>query len=135
MDSFNNIYELNQEREDMSFLIFDESYIQEIERINAIETQKVKKILDDAIEKNIVLNLNEKGKNEWYPLLYATYMDNIEMAKLLIEYANKNDIVLEINKKNNDGYNPLLWAIERNKIKIVQLLIDYARKKNCFGNK
>jgi len=131
MDSFNNIYRQNWKRKP-SYSLNNFFYNQQIRRIEETTAQKVKKILDDAIEKNIVLNLNEKGENEWYPLLYATYMGDIEMAKLLIGYANKNDIVLEINKKNNDGYNPLLWAIERNKIKIVQLLIDYARKKKLF---
>ena len=72
----------------------------------------------------------KKNEYKWYPLLYSTYRNDIEMVKLLIEYANKNNIALELNDKNIQGHNPLIWAILRNNIEMVQLLIDYANKND-----
>ncbi|KAL6632930.1 ankyrin, partial [Neocallimastix sp. 'constans'] len=60
----------------------------------------------------------------------ATYKDNIEMIKLLIDYANKNNIVLKINERENNGDYPLFRATFNNNTEIVKLLIDYANKKN-----
>ena len=31
--------------------------------------QEVKRILNDAVKNKIVLNLNKKNENEWFPLL------------------------------------------------------------------
>ena len=89
-------------------------------------TQKVKNILDYATENKFILELNEKDKDGWYPLLDAIscYNNNIEMVKLLIDYANKNKIILELNKKNTIGLYPLLKAIYYDNIEIVKLLID-----------
>jgi len=62
-------------------------------------TQNVKKILDYASKNKIILELNEKDIDGWYPLLEVTYYNNTEIVKLLIEYANKNKIILELMKK------------------------------------
>ncbi|KAG4092973.1 ankyrin [Neocallimastix lanati (nom. inval.)] len=94
--------------------------------------KEVKRILEDANENKIVLNLNKKIKKKWYPLLYAISNNNIEMANLLIKYANNNKIVLKINEKNNHGDNSLTWASSNNNIKMVKLLIDYANKNNII---
>ncbi len=66
-----------------------------------------KLIIDYANKHNITLNINDKEKEGYYPLLIATSKDNIEMVQLIIDYANKNNIILDINDKNNFGDNPL----------------------------
>ncbi|KAG4084471.1 hypothetical protein H8356DRAFT_1298918, partial [Neocallimastix lanati (nom. inval.)] len=55
-----------------------------------------------ANKNNSVLKINEQNKIGNYPLLWATYKDNIEIVKLLIDYANTNNIVLKINEQDND---------------------------------
>jgi ankyrin repeat protein len=49
----------------------------------------VQLLIDYANKNKIILNLNEKNENGWYPLLRATDKNNIEMVQLLIDYANK----------------------------------------------
>ena len=66
-----------------------------LNEIRSGNTQKVKNILDYANKNKIILELNEKNKYRWYPLLDATYFDNIEMIQLLKDYANKNKIILK----------------------------------------
>jgi ankyrin repeat protein len=103
----------------------------ERELLNGIirnNTQEVKNILEYSTENKIILELNKKGRDGWYPLSRAIFEDNIEIVQLLIDYSIKNKISLELNEKNSiDGY-PLLEAISNNNIEIVKLLIDYANK-------
>jgi len=99
--------------------------------------------MEYAHQHKIVLELNEKNNNGWYPLYMSIYNNNIDIVKLLIIYANQNKIILELNEKDKFfGYNPLYCAIFRNNMSIVKLLIDYAKKhhiileydKNNIGN-
>ena len=101
-------------------------------RIKNRNTQEVKNILDYAVENKIILDLNEKDINIWYPLLDAIFINNIKMVQFLIDYANKNNIILILNRKNGNGWNPLLRATSYNNIEIVKLLIDYANKNKII---
>jgi len=103
----------------------------------------VKLLIEYANQHHIILELNKKDDDGWYPLLKAISNKNIEIVQLLIEYANQHQIVLELNEKNKDGYYPLLWAIFWNNIEIIKLLIEYALQhqiileynKNIIENK
>lgn len=94
----------------------------------------IKVLLENAKRnKKIVLNINEKDSNGWYPLLLAIRDNNILNVKLLIDYSNDRKEMLEINGKNNiDGSFPLLLAIRNNNFEIVQLLVEYAKKIILF---
>ena len=50
------------------------------------------------------MELNEKDKDGYYPLLETISNNNVEMVKSLIKYSNQHKVILELNKKNNDGY-------------------------------
>ena len=67
--------------------------------------------------------MNEQNEYGWYPLLYATSYNNIEIVQILINYAyvNKNKINLKLNKKDRNGYYPLLYTISFNNIEMVKL--------------
>ena len=92
----------------------------------------VKLLIDYSNKNNIMVRLNEKNEDGYYPLLYSYYYNHIEMVKLLINYANNSNIIMEVNKKNNSGYYPLFYACDRNNIEMVKILIDYAYKNNII---
>ena len=95
--------------------------------------EKVKSTLKNSTENKKILNLNEKDKDRFYPLLKAIYEDNIEIVQLLIEYANRHKIILKLNGKNKYGYYPLLEATFKNNIVIVQLLLEYCNSSIITG--
>jgi len=74
--------------------------------------------------------INKKNKDGDNSIINATYNDNIEIIKLLIEYANENNIILEINEKNKNERYPFIYAASNNNIEMVQLLIEYANKND-----
>jgi len=91
--------------------------------------------------KGIVLTVNENNNFNYYPLLYCTYKNDVEITKLLIDYANKHNIVLNMNGKSKNGIDlssgrdyPLLWSISQNNFELTKLLINYARKNNITLN-
>jgi len=55
-----------------------------------------KVLIEYANQHQIILELNEKGKNGYYPLLESIYKNNIEMVNLWIEYANQHQIIKNI---------------------------------------
>jgi len=67
--------------------------------------------MDYADQRQIILELNEKNKDGYYPLSKSIDKKNIEMVKLLIEYANQHQIIFELNEKDKDGYYPQYMAI------------------------
>jgi len=97
-----------------------------MEAIKNKDIERVKSILKNSTKDKKILELNEKNKDEDYPLSEPTYWNNIEIIQLLLEYANQHQIILELNEKNKDGYYPLLRAISNNNIEIVKLLLEYA---------
>jgi len=64
----------------------------------------------------------------------ATYNNNVEIVKLLMEYANRNNIVLNINDKDKEYHHyPLYNAVaEGNNIEMVELLMNYANEKGII---
>jgi len=99
-----------------------------MEAIKNRNIERVNSILKNSTENKKILELNEKDKYGFYPLLWAIFWNNIEIVQLLIEYANQHQIILKLNEKNKYGNYPLLVAIYNNNIEIVQLLIDYANQ-------
>ncbi|ORX77848.1 hypothetical protein BCR32DRAFT_247606 [Anaeromyces robustus] len=82
---------------------------------------------------NIVININEKGKDNQSLLLFTINTNNTELVKLLIDYADKMKIILEINEKDKEGNNIFLsTAIQHNNNEIIQLLTNYANEKNII---
>jgi len=58
-------------------------------------TSEIIQLLINYVDKNnIILELNEKDHDGYYPLLLASNNNNNEMVHLLIDYAIKNNIVL-----------------------------------------
>jgi len=75
-------------------------------------------------KKNITLNINEKGKDGWYPLLRAVSNNNVEIVQLLLEYANQHQIILEYKKediKNKPEIKELFENYEKEKEKLKQI--------------
>ena len=62
----------------------------------------VRLLIEYANKNNIILKLNEKDVNGYYPLIDVCSKNNMECVRLLIEYANKNNIILELNENNNE---------------------------------
>ncbi|KAL6626038.1 ankyrin, partial [Neocallimastix sp. 'constans'] len=79
---------------------------------------------------NIILNINEKDKNENYPLLKAVILNDIEIVKLLMDYATRNNHILEINDKNEDGYTPIFGVMDNNNFEIFKMLVNYAKNNS-----
>jgi ankyrin repeat protein len=78
------------------------------------------------------LKINEKNKDEIYPIIGAVESNNIDTVKLLIDYANKNNIILDIKGKDQDGSYPILFAIEKDNIEMAKILINYVDNKNII---
>jgi len=54
----------------------------------------VQLLMEYAKKNDIILELNEKNMFGRYPVLLATYFNNLEIVQLLFEYANEHDIQL-----------------------------------------
>jgi hypothetical protein len=91
----------------------------------------VKLIIEYANNSNIILDMNNSDNyKKYYPFLYATHHNNIEMAELIIKYANEHDIILNINNKSELGKYPLLFATSKYNSKLVELIINYSSDYN-----
>jgi len=59
----------------------------------------VQLLLDYAKKNNIILQLNEKNKDGYIPLLWCCRYNNLEMVQLLFDYAKENKIILQLNEE------------------------------------
>lgn len=60
----------------------------------------------------------EKTAKKEYPLIVATYMQDIEIIKLLLEYG------VNVNQANSSGITPLMYACHDNSVEIIELLLE-----------
>jgi len=97
------------------------------------DIEKVKKILENANENNIILKINEiKNKYDNYLYFESIHKNNIEIVKLLFNYAIKNSIILDINNQNKYGNYPILEAIICYNINIKIYLMNMLKKRYYF---
>jgi len=47
----------------------------------------------------MLLNINEKRKDDEYPLCLVMNLNNLKATRMLIWYAQRNDIIMTLNKK------------------------------------
>jgi len=95
--------------------------------------EMVQLLIEYANKNDIILELNNKNNDGYYPILLACYENNNKMVQLLIDYANKNNIILEIDEMDDDYHcYPVLWACHNNNTEIVKSLIDYANNNNII---
>jgi len=60
------------------------------------KNELVKLIMVYANNNNIILQVNEVSKNNYYPLLWCTMNNNFEMTQLIIDYAYSKNIILRL---------------------------------------
>lgn len=75
------------------------------------DIEKIRQIPDVNVE-------IEDGKVKTTPLIYASYVGNLEIIKLLLDRG------ADINKANEVGQTPLITASARDNIEIIKLLLD-----------
>jgi len=67
----------------------------------------------------MLLNINEKRKDDEYPLCLVMNLNNLKATRMLIWYAQRNDIIMTLNKKKKKkeprNY-PLLLTMNHNNI-------------------
>ncbi|ORY84549.1 ankyrin [Neocallimastix californiae] len=95
-----------------------------------------KLLIDYANKNNIILNVNEKDTNGYFPIFGILNNNNYEMLKLLIEYTKKNNNKLKILEKDienaiSSNYygNNKLEDISKINSKFIKLLYNYENKK------
>jgi hypothetical protein len=57
-------------------------------------------IMKYSNENKILLNINDKSKEDLNPLILAINNNDIDSVMLILDYVNKNDIKLNINEKD-----------------------------------
>ena len=67
-------------------------------------------------------DVNQKDKDGWAPLLYATALGQEEIIELFISKG------ADVNTKDADGDTPLDWATQRNHPKTADLLRKHGGK-------
>jgi len=113
------------------------------ECLNDEDINKLKLFIEFALNKNIMININDKRKDGYSSLIRACDKDDMEMVKLIMEYATINNISLNINDHNRKKESSFLWSYINENIDMAKLLIDYANnnnitleidKQNVWGN-
>jgi len=69
----------------------------------------------------MLLNINEKRKDDEYPLCLVMNLNNLKATRMLIWYAQRNDIIMTLNKKKKKKKKeprnyPLLLTMNHNNI-------------------
>ncbi|ORY43204.1 hypothetical protein LY90DRAFT_509840 [Neocallimastix californiae] len=80
---------------------------------------------------DIVLDLNERDENGWYPFYFAADHNNTEMIKLLINYAEKHQTELILNEVDKTGRFPITVIINNhNNPEIIEIVKEYVVKND-----
>ncbi|MBF0297218.1 MAG: ankyrin repeat domain-containing protein [Oligoflexia bacterium] len=69
-------------------------------------------------------NINIKDSDQGFPLMYAVYNDNLQIAEFLLQNGAKVD------NKMREGITPIYLAVTRNEVSMVELLIKYKADVN-----
>jgi ankyrin repeat protein len=102
--------------------------IEYIIKVNDIEIEMIKLLIEQANEKDFISKLN-KEKYGYYLLLNAIKKNNIEMVNLLIEFANEDKIKLNLNKRNKFGDTQLIIACKKRNKELIKCLLKYKKIK------
>jgi ankyrin repeat protein len=81
--------------------------------IDSNNIEAIKYLLD-----NKLIDINIQDNDRYTPLMHASYLNKIEIVKLLLSYK-------DINIQNKWGRTALIYASRNNNIKIVKLLLNH----------
>lgn len=68
-------------------------------------------------------NINKQNEYGYTALMYASYFNNIEIAKLLLDKG------ADVNVRDKYGDTALTWAIRNNNIELAKLLKQYGARE------
>jgi ankyrin repeat protein len=94
--------------------------------LNAVKNQKLNEVKD--ILKHNSFQINMKDERGFTPLLYATYTDNVQIVKILLEYNP------DVNTQDVTGNTALMGVSFKGNLDMVSLLLSNDADINLTNN-